>query len=220
MQMPVQPHTDRPVAVIGGGVLGRRIGTAFVAAGYNVHIRDPSREALQECVEFIDLHKQEFRLMPRISKERKNTDGAGRTTEKNTKITKVNQEAYTNAPFGSYKTFTEIDLAVSNAWLVIEAVPEKLELKREVLAELDAKAPKDCIFGSNSSSFKSSLMIGGVSAERRKMTLSVHFSMPPAIRMVELMTCGETDPELLFYMEDIMGECGLLPVIARRESTG
>jgi 3-hydroxyacyl-CoA dehydrogenase len=218
--MPVKPRTDRPVAIIGGGVLGRRIGCVFVAAGYNVHIRDTSPEALQGVVEFIDVHKQQFSLMPRTSKERENTDGAEGTSETNTKITKVDQEAYTQAPFGKYKTFTDIDAAVSNAWLVIEAVPENLELKTEVLAELGCKTPPHCILGSNSSSFKSSLMISGVSSERRKRTLSVHFSMPPAIRTVELMTCGETDREVLLYMEDIMGECGLLPVIARRECTG
>lgn len=49
---------------------------------------------------------------------------------------------------------------------------------------------------------------------------NMHFSMPPAIRMAELMTCGETEKEVLTYMEDVLGECGMLPVTARRESTG
>lgn len=218
--MTLAPRTDRPIAIIGGGVLGRRIGAAFVAAGYNVHIRDPSQKALQECAEFIDSHKGQFRLMPRINKKRENPTGAAGTSETNTDINKVGQEAYANVPFGKYSPFAEIGPAVSNAWLIIEAVPERLDLKTEVLAELDAKAPADCIIGSNSSSFKSSLLVGKVSAQRRKRTLSVHFCMPPAIRTVELMTCGETDSEILLYLKDILGECGLIPVIARKESTG
>ncbi|KAJ5298821.1 alpha/beta-hydrolase [Penicillium atrosanguineum] len=218
--MTLTPRTDRPIAIIGGGVLGRRIGTAFVAAGYNVHIRDPSQEALQECAEFIDSHKEQFRLMPRISKERQDPTGAAGTSKTTTEITKVEQEAFANVPFGRYSSFSEIGPAVSNAWLIIEAVPEKLDLKMEVLAELDAKAPEDCIIGSNSSSFKSSLLVGKVSVQRRKRTLSVHFCMPPTIRTVELMTCGETNSEILLYLKDILGECGLIPVIARRESTG
>jgi 3-hydroxyacyl-CoA dehydrogenase len=218
--MTLTPRTNRPVAIIGGGVLGRRIGTAFVAAGYNVHIRDPSQEALQQCAEYIDSHKEQFRLMPRINKERENPTGATGTSETNNEINQVGQEACANVPFGRYSPFSEIGPAVNNAWLIIEAVPEKLDLKTEVLAELDAKAPDDCIIGSNSSSYKSSLMVGKVSAQRRKRTLSVHFTMPPVIRAVELMTCGETDSEILLYLKDILGECGLIPVIARKESTG
>ncbi|KAJ5674210.1 Dehydrogenase multihelical [Penicillium macrosclerotiorum] len=217
--MSVKPRTDRPVTIIGGGVLGRRIACVFVAAGYNVHIRDPSPEALQSSLDYIDAHKEEFSLMPRISKEKQSIDGA-KGTETETSIRKVDLEAYTQAPFGNYKTFTEIEPAVSNSWLVVEAVPEILDLKTETFAELDAHAPTDCIFGSNSSSFKSSLIVSKVSSERKKRILNTHFTMPPTIRTVELMTCGETDPGVINYLEDVLGECGLLPVAARRESTG
>jgi 3-hydroxyacyl-CoA dehydrogenase len=188
--MTLEPRTNRPVAIIGGGVLGRRISTAFVAAGYNVHIRNSSQEALRECAEFIDSHKEQFRLMPRINKERGNPTGAAGTSETDNRITQVGQKACTNVPFGKYSPFSEIGPAVGDAWLIIEAVPENLDLKTEVLAELDAKAPEDCLIGSNSSSYKSSLLVGRGSAQRRKRTLSVHFTMPPAIRTVELMTCG------------------------------
>lgn len=227
--MGVQPRTDRPVAVIGGGVLGRRIGCVFVAAGYNVQLRDPSPEALQGAVEYIDVHKQEYSLMPRISKDKgsirdttETRDGskdydAGMT---DTAISTVDFESYTQAPFGNYKIFTEIGPAVSNAWLVIEAIPERLDLKIETFKELDEKCPADCIIGSNSSSFKSSLMATKVSTERKRRFLNMHFTMPPMIRTVEMMTCGETDPKIFSYLEDVMGECGLLPVTARRESTG
>jgi hypothetical protein len=59
--MVFKPRTKRPVAILGGGVLGRRIGCVFVAAGYNVHVQDPSREALQDVTDYIDTHKQERR---------------------------------------------------------------------------------------------------------------------------------------------------------------
>lgn len=73
----------------------------------------------------------------------------------------------------------------------MKVVPERLELKTETFAELDAKAPPVCILASNSSPFKSSLMVSKVSPGRRSMVLNVHFTMPPAIRTVELMTDGE-----------------------------
>ncbi|KAJ5912666.1 Dehydrogenase multihelical [Penicillium tannophilum] len=202
----VTPRTDRPVAILGAGVLGRRIGCIFVAAGYNVHIRDPSAEALNAAIEYIDTHKEEYSLLPRITKAKEDVKHGNGVKSK--------------PPFGEYKTFADIGPAVSNAWLVIEAVPEKLDLKIETFAEVDAKSPADCIIGSNSSSFKSSLMVTKVSAARQHRVLNIHFTMPPDILTVELMTCGQTDWDVLTYLKDVLGECGTLPVIARRESTG
>ncbi|KAB8230640.1 uncharacterized protein BDW43DRAFT_302357 [Aspergillus alliaceus] len=52
-------------------------------------------------------------------------------------------------PSGTYKTFAEIPAAVSDAWLVVEAVPEQLPLKISTFAEVDRNAPDDCIIASN-----------------------------------------------------------------------
>lgn len=202
----IKPRTDRPVTILGAGVLGRRIGCIFVAAGYNVHIRDPSAQALDAAVEYIDTHKEEYSLLPRISNEKEDVKQVNGVKSK--------------ASFGNCKTFADIGPAVSNAWLVIEAVPEKLDLKIETFAEVDAKSPADCIIGSNSSSYKSSLMVTKVSAARQHRVLNIHFTMPPDILTVELMTCGQTDWDVLTYVKDVLGECGTIPVIARRESTG
>jgi 3-hydroxyacyl-CoA dehydrogenase len=56
----------------------------------------------------------------------------------------------------------------SNAWLVIEAIPEKLDLKIATFRELDEKCPADCVIGSSSSSFKSTLMASKISTERKR----------------------------------------------------
>ena len=221
--MAVKPRTDRPVAVIGGGVLGRRIGCIFIAAGYHVHIHDLSEAALRDAAEYVDIHKAEFSLMPRIHKAReeiKNSEGKITGREVETSISQVDLESSTTAPFGICKTFLGLEPAISNSWLVVEAVPELLDLKIDTFAKMDALAEEDCILGSNSSSIKSSLLIAKISDKRKKRVFNIHFAMPPAIRTVEMMTCGETDFEILAYMEDVLGECGMLPVIARRESTG
>jgi 3-hydroxyacyl-CoA dehydrogenase len=222
--MAVKPRTDRPIAIVGAGVMGRRIACVFVAAGYNVHIYDIKAKVLDSAVFFVDAHKEEFSLMPRISKEKEEIGGVENENdtkrETQTAITKIDLESYTQVPFGSCKAFTELEPAMRDIWLVVEVVPEKLELKREILADLDAKTPSDCVLASNSSSFKSSLLSSKVSPERRKKVLNVHFTMPPSIRTVELMTNGETDPKIVTYLEDVLGECGMLPVTARRESTG
>ncbi|KAK3372730.1 cytochrome P450 [Podospora didyma] len=188
---------SRPVAVLGAGVLGRRIACCFVSGGYNVHIRDPSAEARRAAVQYIDENKEAY------------TKHLPATT-----LTKDHK-------FGSYVASELIDTAVKEAWLVIEAVPEKIELKIDTMAELDHKAPADCIFGSNSSSFKSRFMLDKVtSPERRKRICNVHFTMPPKIRTVELMTDGETEPGVFPFLTEVLERCGMLPATAQKESTG
>ncbi|KAJ4300647.1 hypothetical protein N0V88_003332 [Collariella sp. IMI 366227] len=186
---------SRPVAVLGAGVLGRRIACTFVAGGYNVHIRDPSAEARTAAIQYIDENKQQYAQNLPVSV------GVVRP--------------------GIYAAFEDIPSAVSGAWLVVEAVPEKIELKIETFAELDRAAPSDCILGSNSSSFKSSLMLDKVAnRDRRRLICNIHYTMPPDIRTVELMTDGETEPAIFPFLSDILTKCGMLPATARKESTG
>ncbi|KAJ5757140.1 Dehydrogenase multihelical [Penicillium nucicola] len=216
--MTIKPGTERPVVIIGGGVLGRRIACTFIAAGYRVHIQDPSPVALHDAAAYIETHKVEFSLMPRIHKAHvhpsESTEAVG------PQVSQVDLEGSTDAMFGVCKTFTDTESAVSDAWLIIEAVPEILQLKIDTLAKLDRLAPKDCYIGSNSSSFKSKLMLVNVTPERHQKVFNIHYTMPPAIRTVELMTSGMTDPKIFPHLETVLGECGMLPVTARRESTG
>ncbi|KAK4446743.1 YWTD domain-containing protein [Podospora aff. communis PSN243] len=185
--------TTRPIAILGAGVLGRRIATVFVAGGYNVHIRDPSPSARSDALAFIAANAAHFASELNPTK---------------------------SIPPGSYSAYEDIASAVKNAWLVIEAVPEKLDLKVEIFEELDRKAPRDCILGSNSSSFRSGLMVGRVGEERRGVVCNVHFTMPPGIRTVELMTDGETEEGVLEFLRGVLEGCGMVVAVARRESTG
>jgi hypothetical protein len=71
--------------------------------------------------------------------------------------------------------------AVKDAWLVIEAVPEKLEIKLSTFAELEKSTPEDCILASNSSSYKSSELIERVSDQTKKRVLNAHFMVAAPI---------------------------------------
>jgi 3-hydroxyacyl-CoA dehydrogenase len=110
--------------------------------------------------------------------------------------------------------------AVTNAWLVIEAVPEKIQLKIDTFAELDALTPADCILASNSSSYKSSEMLEKVSAARKTQILNMHYYMPPQCMIVELMTNGLTRQEIFPFMVERSQEAATSPYVARKESTG
>jgi 3-hydroxybutyryl-CoA dehydrogenase len=119
---------------------------------------------------------------------------------------------------GQFRTTTDLREAVAGCWLVIEAVPERLELKREIFAELDELAPPDAILATNSSSIKSSLLIGEVSKPER--VLNAHFYQPPAWNGVEVMSCGVTDDAAIDLMMTMLGQLGLVPFHVRKESTG
>ncbi|KAJ5538483.1 hypothetical protein N7494_007962 [Penicillium frequentans] len=121
---------------------------------------------------------------------------------------------------GTVKSLEELEEALTGAWLVIEAVPEVLQLKVDTFAHLEAFAPSDCILASNSSSYKSSEMLDRVSDATRSRILNMHYYMPPRNMVVELMTDGHTEESIFPFMVDRCKEGGALPYVARKESTG
>jgi 3-hydroxyacyl-CoA dehydrogenase len=121
---------------------------------------------------------------------------------------------------GGIKAFENLQEAVCNAWLTIEAVPEKLQLKIDTFAELDKFAPTDCILASNSSSYKSSEMLDQVLEQTKPRILNMHYYMPPQVMVVELMTSGFTQPAIFQFLVDRSKEAATIPYVARKESTG
>jgi 3-hydroxyacyl-CoA dehydrogenase len=113
-----------------------------------------------------------------------------------------------------------MDSALPKAWLVIEALPEKLSLKIDIFGQLAEQAAEDCILASNSSSFKSRFMLDKVDAGKRHRVCNMHYFMPPGNNTVELMTCGYTHGDILPFLYGKIAECGMQPAIARKESTG
>jgi 3-hydroxyacyl-CoA dehydrogenase len=183
--------SSRPVAVLGGGVLGRRIASSWVAAGYEVILCDLNEQQRNAATHYIEHSREEF-----------------------SKIT-GNKREYAN-----FSTTDSMESAVKNAWLVVEALPEKLDLKISMMGQLDQHAPHDCILASNSSSYKSRLMLDKVGADGRKRVCNMHYYMPPGNNVVELMTCGETQGEVLSFLKSKLEDAGMTPAIARKESTG
>ncbi|GFN17218.1 hypothetical protein AtubIFM56815_004778 [Aspergillus tubingensis] len=185
-------HPSRPVTVLGAGILGRRIAAVFLAGSYTVHLFDPDRNALSAAESFIKSSGEAFTVLTPLPHPER----------------------------GRLSLFSDMKSAVENAWLVIEAIPEQLPLKIKVFEEMDRHTPGDCILGSNSSSLKSRLMVPGLSEERKKRVMNVHFMMPPEMRPVEVMTCGSTEEEVMAEMMELLESCGMCPFMVRKESTG
>lgn len=109
---------------------------------------------------------------------------------------------------------------MTDAWLVIECVPEKLEMKTQLFGELTGLTCHDAILATNSSSYRSSEMLTKVPDECKSRVLNMHYYMPPSTMVVELMTCGHTDPAIIEHLVQKSREVGTLPYVARKESTG
>jgi 3-hydroxybutyryl-CoA dehydrogenase len=185
--LPDDPRS-RPVAVIGGGTLGRRIALMLASGGAETRVHDVSPEVGADAVEFVE------RALPGVVAAR-----AGATA-------------------GTIRSAAALDEAVRDAWLVIEAIPEVLELKTRLFGRLDRIAAPDAILASNSSSYASRLMLDEV--EHPERVLNMHFSMPPLQNAVELMGDGRTDPGILELLQAELPRYGVIPFVARRESTG
>ncbi|KAJ5326646.1 Dehydrogenase multihelical [Penicillium brevicompactum] len=182
-----KPDTStRPLAVVGAGLMGRRIAMMWISAGYTVILCEKTLDE-DGAVDYI-------------------TENKDKQAEKlGTKVAEL-------------KVTSSLQEACENAWMVIEAVPEKLELKIEVLAEIDAIAPPDCVITSNSSSLRTSQMI--VKTKRNYRICNGHYYMPPEQTYYELMSCGETDPDIFPFLMEKAASAGFQPVHAKVESTG
>ena len=118
---------------------------------------------------------------------------------------------------GRISSFDE-DAVVHDAWMVVETVPEQLELKREVFGHLDRSAEPDAILASNSSSLPSRELVTDVMDRSR--ILNTHYQQPPELNAVELMSCGETDEGVIAFLMNTLPRYGLVPFWVRRESDG
>jgi 3-hydroxybutyryl-CoA dehydrogenase len=110
---------------------------------------------------------------------------------------------------------------VKDAWIVFEAIPEQLDLKIKLFGLLDQLAAPDAILASNSSSFPSSLFISEVSESGRTRVVNTHFYMPPLQKVVEIMSCGVTDQNIITTLMKLLPHYGgLVPFHVQKESVG
>jgi len=179
---------NRPVAVIGAGTLGRRVALMFATRGGTVRIFAPRAEQRASAVQYVT------ETLPEVIAGR----GLGEV--------------------GCAVGMGSLEEALNDAWLVIESVPEQLEIKRATWDQIDKAAPPDTIFGTNSSSYPSRLMAENIRDKTR--LCNTHFYMPPEVNGLDLMSNGQTDRGLLDTLLAVLPEFGVYPFEARRECTG
>jgi 3-hydroxyacyl-CoA dehydrogenase len=189
MALTLSAIKGRPVVVLGGGALGRRIACTWAAGGWDVRIRDPSAEQRTAALHYVENNIAAY-------------------------------ASVVNTIPGKTSAHEDLAEAVKDAWTVIEAVPEKLSLKISTFADLEKLAPTDAILVSCSSSYKSSEILEKVGSDTKKRIMNTHYIMPPDSQIVELMTDGQTDPEIFPFYVERLKEMGMHPIVAKRESPG
>jgi len=185
----------KKVCVLGAGAMGSGIAQVCATAGYEVWVRDIKQE-------FLDRGKAgiEKNLQRAVSK--------GKMTEEKAK------EILSRIHFT-----LEMEEAVKDADLVIEAVPEIMDLKKQVFAEVQQYAKPECIFASNTSGL--SITELGNSTDRPEKFLGLHFfNPPPVMALVEVIKGEKTSDETIKFGVEFVKSIGKVPVVVKKDIAG
>jgi enoyl-CoA hydratase/3-hydroxyacyl-CoA dehydrogenase len=185
----------KKIAVMGAGDMGHGIAEVALLAGYKVALRDIEQR-------FVD------KGLTRIKESLEKLVEKQRVTEDNKKAMVANIE-----------TFVDVDKAVKDADFVIEAVPEIMELKKQVFEALDKSAPKHAILASNTSNMSVSEI--AEHTKRPAQVVGMHFFNPAVLmKLVEVIKGNKTSEETMKVAYDLALKMNKVPVRVEKDSIG
>jgi 3-hydroxybutyryl-CoA dehydrogenase len=178
------------IGIVGAGTMGRGIARVAAAAGIEVRLHDQSREVVRAALEAV-----------RAALERDVERGRSSSNE-------------AKGTLGRIAVTPGLDEAVAGAGLVIESVPESLELKRRIFGELDRAAPRETLLASNTSSLSISRIAGAT--RRPERVVGLHF-FNPAHRMplLEVVRGERTSEETVHAALEFGRRLGKDPIVVR-----
>jgi len=183
------------ITVLGSGIMGHGIAQVSAMAGYNVVLRDIEQPFLDKAME-----KIKWSLDKLVSKE---------------KISENERDEI----FSRIKPIVDLKDAVHDCDLVIEAVPEIMELKKKVYAELDKAASDQVVFASNTSTLPITEIANTVS--RPKKFIGIHFFNPPQLmKLVEVIPGQETSDDITNLTINFVKSVNKIPVTCRKDVPG
>lgn len=173
-------------AVIGSGTMGPGIAATLARAGVAVRVYDISDQAIENA-------KASYGMVSGV----------------------LETVGTPHSDGGSVEFGTDLAAAVAGAELVIEAIPERLELKQSLLTQLEAGlVGDDVIIASNTSGIPITTMAEGMRAPGR--LIGMHWSNPPhLIPMIEIIPGGATDPALVEKLVGIVKAFDYVPVVEK-----
>ncbi|MGQ9538383.1 MAG: 3-hydroxyacyl-CoA dehydrogenase [Candidatus Bathycorpusculaceae bacterium] len=185
----------KKAAVIGSGAMGHGITQLLAMNGYNVTMVDISDDFLQRAMEKIKWSLGKFAEKKRIRQED------------------------ADAALARISTTTSYEQAAKDIDLAIEAVPENMELKKQVFAKLDTVAPPHAILASNTSTLSITEM--GNATNRPDKVAGMHFFNPPQLMaLVEVIKGEKTSNETINALVELAKKLGKTPVVVRKDVRG
>ena len=183
------------ITVLGSGVMGHGIAQVSATAGYNVVLRDIKQEFLDKAMEKIKWSLDKLVTKEKISKE----EG--------------------DAIYSRIIPIVDLNEAVKDAELVIEVVPEIMELKKSVYAELDKAAAPEVIFASNTSTLPITEIANTTS--RPEKFIGIHFFNPPQLmKLVEVIPGEKTSQEITELTKEYVKSVNKQAVVCRKDVPG
>lgn len=187
--------TIQQIAVIGSGTMGRQISLQIARHGYPVVLYDIDADVLKQAKTAQQGYVKEWTDLGQIS--------AWDASDMLDRITYA----------------TDLADAVKDVDLVIEAIPERIDLKRKLFHQLDGVLRPHAIIASNSSSIRVSLIEDAT--ERPELVANFHFYLPVwDSPMVEVGGGSQTNDETLDALTVFAKQIGILPLRVQKESTG
>jgi len=183
------------ITVLGSGIMGHGIAQVSAMAGYNVVLRDIEQQFLDKA-----MGKIKWSLDKLVSKE------------------KISEEQRDEI-FSRIVPIVDLNDAVRHSDLVIEAVPEIMDLKKKVYAELDKVANDRVIFASNTSTLPITEIADTIS--RPEKFIGIHFFNPPQLmKLVEVIPGQNTSESTVNLTIDFVKSVKKVPVICRKDVPG
>jgi len=184
----------RTIAVLGAGTMGHGIAHAAMTAGFDTALYDVSEAAVAKGKSAID-------AVIRKSVE------LGKATESDAASMR-----------SRLRTTTSVADAVGNVDVVIEAAPEKIDLKLALFKDVEAAAPAHAVFASNTSALSITEM-AAVLANPGRLG-GMHFFNPVhRMKLIEIVKALDTTPDTIAVMEEVSAKMGKETVLVK-ESPG
>ncbi len=185
----------KQISVIGAGQMGRQIAMLCALGGYETTLYDLDKDQLMQAEQALELLMKQW-----VQKGKIDEEGTG--------------QAFSRLTFTN-----EFERAAESPDLVIEAVVEKLSVKKELFQALEESVPAHTIFATNSSTIVNSLLAPVTS--RPDKFVNMHFFFPPVVmNCVEVVMSEQTSEETAQAAIEVCKQINRRPFLLRKEISG
>ncbi len=183
------------ITVLGSGVMGHGIAQISAMAEYNIVLRDIAQEYLDKAISKISWSLDKMVTKSKITDEQRKDI------------------------LSRIKPIVDLEDAIKDADMVIEVVPENMDLKKKVYAELDAIASSNVIFASNTSTLPITEIANTTS--RPDKFIGIHFFNPPQLmKLVEIIPGKETSAQVVDITKQYVRSINKQEVICKKDVPG